>query len=291
MRLPALKYLLDTPPRDVLGRLRFHLVRWGVADRLQQGKGCVFFLSTGRVGSKTMSAVLSLSDKAEAVHEPLPKLFGVSKALYEEANLSHSMLGMQALQALRGKIILDSWSRGRTYFETSPQATFMAKLIAYAYPSAKFVHMVRNPADVIRSGMRRGWYAGQAYDATRITPILGTRAAEAWAEWSVFQKNCWLWSETNQWILDFAAELPSDRYFLLKAEDFFAQDSVALSALCDFCGVGTLSPAKVKDILAKRLNSQERGEFPHYRDWGDDKKLPFSELVGPVASRVGYRIY
>jgi hypothetical protein len=37
-------------------------------------------------------------------------------------------------------------------------------------PNVKFVHLFRHPGEVVRSGMRRGWYNGHPSDRYRIEP-------------------------------------------------------------------------------------------------------------------------
>src|SRR5690625_7198839 len=46
----------------------------------------------------------------------------------------------------------------KRYIETNNQLTFFAPGLARMFPDAQFVHLYRHPGEVVRSGMRRGWF-------------------------------------------------------------------------------------------------------------------------------------
>ncbi|MEW5788382.1 MAG: sulfotransferase [Pseudomonadota bacterium] len=283
-------YIITNPPGFSLERLKA-LVVPGNRSPGADGQIDVFFcLSTGRVGTKTLAALLATSPDLLVRHEPRPLLFGLSKAAYMSPEILETEFAGFAFQAARSDIIHHAGKIGRAYVETSPHATFLSPLIARALPGAKFIHLVRNPADVVRSGMRRRWYQGHPADHTRIQPQVGSDDAVSWENWSPFQKNCWLWSETNQWILDFTGKLPAERTLLMKSEDIYSADPIALGQLQSFIGLPDLAGSRVTRILKRPLNVQRDGDFPFYDHWADEEKRSFAEMVGVVASRLGYRV-
>ena len=211
--------------------LNFIRNKFGILEKLQRPdlskfsrqNPCVFVLSTGRVGSKTLASLLSQSDNLLTFHEPKPKLFSLSCCAYKYRhilNLKDTIvcdIFKTSFLTARDNLLSRAVYLSRGYVETSPQGTFLAPIIHQLIPNSKFIHLIRDPKDVIRSGMRRGWYQGHAYDFCRIQPSLKVDK-EKWETYNAFQKNSWLWVETNTLFQQLTA--------ILKSGDFKVQSFV-----------------------------------------------------------------
>ena len=242
-------------------------------------------LSTGRVGTQTLAELANLSKDAVAVHEPTPKTFGLSKLSYQHEGDPISTETLQeAVRLLRQSLVEESG--GRQFIETSPQCTFLAPTLARLFPKARFIHIVRHPASVIRSGMRRGWYAGHIADPHRLTPKAG-RFQEEWPRMTPFQKNVWRWYETNRWILNFTDQHPA-KTLLLRSEDIFSGDAATLDKFYQFLGVQPPSRREIESVLGMQLNSQKGGEFPTLQDWSQEDQEYLRRLGSDLAEEFGY---
>lgn len=247
----------------------------------------IFCLSTGRVGSQTLAQLAGLV-KVRAEHEPRPYLFGLSKAAYSYHGDSGSTeILREAVKSVRP--CQDNQKDKVSYIETSPQATFLAPTILEVYPNAKFIHIVRHPGDVVRSGMRRGWYQGHQNDCWRIEPKEGP-ALSSWEEYGAFEKNVWLWSETNQWIRSFLADLDRGQALTLKSEDIFQSDRECLRSYFEFLSCDMPPSSKINNVLGKRFNSQRTGDYPSYSDWSSDEKQLLQKHAGSLMELYGYKI-
>lgn len=259
----------------------------GSSENSSSEMSYVWCLSTGRVGSQTLEALSSRSPNVVARHEPEPKLFGLSNLAYcTEGDSDCRRILIEAARLCRPPVKV----AGETiYLETSPQATFLAQELLDLYPQSKFIHMIRHPADVIRSGMRRGWYSGHPNDAWRIQPTQGADA-ELWAEMSPLEKNAWLWAETNRWIYRFMETLPEGAGLLLRSEDLFAADMQTLTRL--FHHLGTVMPkeCEIQKVLSKKLNSQKKGHFPDLSNWEDSEVEVLKRHTGQIAAQYGYTL-
>jgi hypothetical protein len=212
-------------------------------------------------------------------------LYELSREAYENPEPA-SFAG--AFRDLRERALTSSLRCGRGYLETSPQGTFLAPAMAKAVPEIRFIHMVRDPRDVVRSGMRRRWYAGHANDRFRIVPGPGHPDHERWAGAPPFEKIAWLWGETNRWILDFTASLQDDRVLRLRAENIFRGDHAALERFYTFLGA-TCPPRHVLTrVLGRRLNAQARGDFPDPAAWTAGQQQALVKHCGTVAGLLGY---
>jgi hypothetical protein len=189
----------------------------------------VFVLSTGRTGTALLTELLLLADGVDVHHAPRPELVRVSRRAYEEigGNLD---LFVEVFKTAREELLLESVRRGRRYVETNNRVTFFAPAVAVAFPDAKFIHLTRNPATFVRSGIRRNWYSGtHHHDIGRIVPVGDNPAVELWAGWDRLARIAWLWNESKRFIADFLATLPGSRHVFVRAEDLFSDVVTARS--------------------------------------------------------------
>ncbi len=281
--------LLDLTLRQTLYmiRCRFALHR---SSEHSAARAPVFALSTGRVGTQTLAALLALARQTHAYHEPLPLLYGLGQAVYRCASCAAvDEILMHSLSLARGHLIETARQCGARYVETSPQVTFVAHGFRALEPDTKFIHLVRDPRDVVRSAMRRKWYEGNIADATRISPVSGDARAR-WARYSPFEKNLWLWQETNVWIAKLCANLPASACILIRAEDLFAEERATLEKLYAFVDSEVPSNRRLRRVLRMKLNRQLTGAFPEAEAWDPDTYERLREVCGAAAETYGYRL-
>jgi len=138
--------------------------------------------------------------------------------------------------------------------------------------------------------MRRQWYGGNSYDASRITPRADSKEAKAWNTYSVFQKNLWLWNETNRRILEFTSTLPAEQTLLIHAEDIFNVRGNTINKLFSFINAPLPSQRKLTIVLNKKFNAQKTGVFPKPADWTDEMYDNLSIITGDTARILGYKL-
>jgi hypothetical protein len=263
---------LDHSPREIYNFARSKILKTDPIENFDDQHPCVFVLSTGRVGTETIAYLLGLLKNVFSYHEPSPQLFALSKLAYEMSELYQTDQNIKqvfqtAFLSSRKEIIDYSLSCRRGFIETGPDCTFLCQIIYDLIPNVKFVHLVRDHFDVVRSGMRRGWYAGHKFDPSRITPLKGTQFYKVWENYTPLEKNLWLWAETNQRILNFAKGFPTDKYLLLHSEAMFQNKKTTLDSLYRFIGEIFPSERRIASILNKKLNKQHAGELDLSADY------------------------
>jgi len=252
----------------------------------------IFFLSTGRVGTKTIASLLSISGSYDVYHEPRPLLYNLSKISYETPITTHSIkLVNEAFLISRKKFINWALIKKKGYIETSPQVTFLAPFLAESFPNSKFIHLIRNPYDVVRSGMRRKWFSGHPADETRISPLDGNKYYKLWPQMTPFEKNIWLWQETNSWISNFLSHLPDSRKLFVRSEEIFSYNKEEIYKIFSFISTSCPSENKMKKVIKKKINEQQTGEFPKVNDWPQEMKLKMIEIAGKTAENLGYKLF
>jgi len=250
---------------------------------------CIFVLSTGRVGTETLSALSKLASEYSVYHEPVPKIYRLGKLSYElNTNDVIESLLTESFFTTRSVLFANALNKGCGYIETSPQVTFFAKIISKSMPNSKFIHLIRSPRDVVRSGMRRKWFNNEEYDGNRIQPTESSAIEIDWEKASDFEKIIWLWAETNNWITKFSENISSDRFIVLQSEAMFDGSKETLYRLFSFLNRKIPRDRLVRKVLHRKLNRQKVGEFPQSSEWTaemDDKLL---KIAGSVMKYHGY---
>ncbi len=262
-----------------------HVVEALAPTRWQEAR-CLFTLSTGRTGTQTLCELLNLSPDVLALHEPEPRPYEAFRSAY--ARVWHEPSGYRKLfeKARRGYLAWAAW-RGKVYAEGTA-VKYLAPVIADVVPGAKFLHLYRHPAEVVRSAMRRGWFDHHPLDAYRPRPVAKDPAYEAWAGWDPFARNCWMWRADNEFFLRLKRFVAEDRFLSLAFEDFVEPATGAYRHIFEFLGVACPAPDVVWKVLAVRYNEQTSGSFPQPGDWPDPLRETLWAIAGETMEKLGY---
>src|SRR5690625_308502 len=248
----------------------------------------VFFLSTGRCGTKWFATVLDLDRTVKANHEPIPTFSMQNNFVYrmwkdERVPLEVKLDTMENIfTAGREQHLRYSYKSEKRYIETNNQLTFFAPGLARMFPDAQFVHLYRHPGEFVRSGMRRGWFDHNEPATLKIIRPQSD-AGVPWDSYSQIQKIAWVWKETNLFIERFFQDLEEDQKFLF---DFNEKSFGTVRKMVDFLGVD-LSDQQIKKKLDVRLNHQTTGEVDRYEDWEEGRKEELRGICGELAERYG----
>lgn len=254
------------------------------------GCPCVFVLSTGRVGTTTLTRLFELSPMVTATHEAHPRLVNASfEAYLNAADEAPSEDWCRVVLAARDDAVCTANRMGRIYIETSHRMTFLAGILARVFPASRFIHLHRHPYPVVRSAMCRGHYEHHPWDFARIRPRPDEPLAERWAEMPTFEKACWHWTRINQHGLDFRSRVGAERFFDLPADRLFDDDPTTVKALFEFAGATPPAASEVRRVLAAKINAQRSDAFPEVEDWTDDQRETVWRWAGEAARALGYR--
>jgi len=257
----------------------------------------VFFLSTGRCGTKFCSLLLSEDRHLIVLHAPEPRLTVQAPLAYSTmTEPNRPAPGSPAWDCLREVfavareqyVVLAYQSRKRLV-ETNNSVTFFAPVIAELFPSARFVHLHRHPGEVVRSGIRRGWYTGSTlWDLGRPAPRVHSPEHSSWRQRSSIEKIGWLWRETNEFIEAFKTSQPPERVFTLSTREL---SMPGVLSLVDFVRARISRSRLERWTSAKTYpNRQQRGEFPPFDEWTSREKDQLREVCGGLASHYNYSL-
>ncbi|MFW6027145.1 MAG: methyltransferase domain-containing protein, partial [Candidatus Woesearchaeota archaeon] len=246
----------------------------------------IFVLSTGRCGTKFLAKNLKKSKELISLHEPNPELIYYARYAYENKDNNYEILKAM-IDSARFDLISKSLVQNKKYFESNNRLTFFAEQLVELYPKVKFIHLIRNPAEFVRSGIRRNWYqSNNLWEMGRIQPINNDIN---WEQMSQLAKISWLWNETNQFIEEFKAKINNKKIITVFSEDLF-NDIVTLKNILNFIGVSNpFTDNELEAIIDKPVNKQKSGDFPEYNNWNKkDKKL--LKKYAPLYKEYGYKL-
>lgn len=246
-------------------------------------KRAFFVLSSGRCGTMTLARLLDLSPNAKVWHHPQPDPI-------KEALLAwwKDFDRRKSFWKLRSPVIYESWARGRIHGETDLLMTPFCDVIAEEIPNAKFIVLVRDPRDFVRSGMRRNYYKGHPWDFGRLRPKEGTTDYEDWNSMSQFEKVCWLWAATYSEIQERTKRINSRNIRILRFENLI-NDPLTLNDTFDYLGLEGFDEVQINTLMSKKLNKQMSGEFPKKDQWPEDYHRTLWKHCGALAESFGYR--
>lgn len=235
----------------------------------------VFVLSTGRCGTKFLTKVLKRSEVIDSFHEPVPELIYYSKYAYENQCENEKL--KLIIDSSRFEYIMRSFLNKKIYFESNNRLTFFAYQLNELFPKAKFIHLIRDPRDFVRSGIRRKWYSGQhLWDMGRIKPL---NDSINWDHLNLISKISWLWNETNSFIEDFKKSIDEEKMLTVKSEDLFTDINV-IKKIFDFIDVPLVyDDQELAKLIEKPVNKQNVNQFPYYEDWNISQKISLKKYV------------
>jgi len=253
---------------------RFHLT--------QKKQKAFFVLSAGRCGTMTLAHLLNTATNARVWHHPQPDPIKESLSAYRGG-----IDKRKAFWKARYPIIHKTWSEGLIHGETDLLMTPFCDMISEEIPDSKFIVMVRDPRDFIRSGMRRNYYCGHPWDFGRLRPQEGTEEFERWNKLDQFGKICWLWVKTYSHIDQMKNQIDGGRVIIVRFEDLISGVEKT-KEIFDFLNLKGFDHRRISKILASKLNAQTYGSFSEPKDWPSEFHETVQNISGSIAKKYGY---
>ncbi len=242
-----------------------------------------FVMSTGRSGTQTLAGLFEMASNAKVWHHPEPNMIMETLHAYWDAIDRRS-----TFWAGRGRIIREAWDAGVIHGETDHNMTPFCDVIADDIPDARFLILVRDPREFVRSGMRRGYYrATGAWESGRLRPREDDPRRQTWLARPQFEQVSWLWAETYRHVERLRKRIGEERVRVVRFEDLIAGPD-EIEGVFDFLGLDGFDRDRAVEILGRKLNAQKFGDFPHPRDWTAEMNARCWDAVGPIAKRYGY---
>lgn len=253
----------------------------------------IFFLSTGRTGTKWFADLFRHASGTLVFHAPTPDLSIQSVfayTLFSKNNFSINDDQKTALKEIflsaREEQLRYSFKTKKKYIETNNYITFFAPILANLFPDAKFIHLYRHPGEFVRSALDRNYYAQEDPGLIRrIKPISGIYY-EQWNQLSQLEKSAWLWNETNSFIEKFKSTLRSHRMIDINLNDLNINK---IKAINEFIGT-EMKDSIIKKRLSRKSNIQKVRNSEPYSRWNETHKMILYNMCGNLAEHYNYSL-
>ncbi len=264
------------------------------ADNFSGIETPVFFLSTGRCGTKWFSTLISFDKSVRVLHNPVPNLGSQGKVVYEifinnDWNLDENYLRIikEIYLTAREQHLRYSFKTNKRIIETNNNITFFAPVLSVLFPNAKFIHLYRDPGGFVRSGIIRGWFTEKYNSIFKINPTEINPLNKDWDKMNQLQKISWIWAETNSFIERFKGLTAKERILNFNFNEISSIQKIM--ELLNFCDVN-ISERKIHKILGRKENTQPDSSFPRYPEWSHNQKQELKAICAPLADKYNYSL-
>ncbi|MCZ6894225.1 MAG: hypothetical protein O7H40_09290 [Gammaproteobacteria bacterium] len=237
-------------------------------------KRIYFFLSTARSGSRWLSELIEAATPVTARHEYiLNQEFHDGQVAEKRTGPGFAALARSSAEA--EPLVADAWTRidamPGDYAEVNVYLERFTDLLGRYFPTATFVHLHRDLADVIRSVVNRGWYDTPLDDRHPKVDIPN------WDQLGQFEKACHYAADVNRRLLAFCphrldfARMTTDPGYL----------AAALS------GIGIpVHERLARPLFGRVVNANPVDDFPSYEAWRPEHRAIFERICELVAGRL-----
>jgi len=229
-------------------------------------------IGNARSGTTTLSETLSIANNADIRHEGevYPWLH------LEKAGFEGKLPDLTGTFPLKWATQSSKQIKGDINYYLSPFITTFYKLD----PSTKFILLLRNPANIIRSHVNLGFPLELIKNLKHPTHILWE--SNRWVPFGDeipdrFTRICLYWKYTNQKIYQQLKTIPQSSYRTIKLEEL----DKYLPELWSWCNLqGNLDRAiQEAKIIHNTRSIAIQQEFPTYEYWTDNQKAIYREIV------------
>lgn len=235
-----------------------------------------FFLSAARSGSKWLSTILNQATSFVCKHEfSLNHQYKNDVLVYEHLT-GTGFVSLDADKIKAKKLLLDirTWieESGADYAEMNVYLERFFPLLQEVFPDAKFVHLYRNPADVVRSILNREWYDTPLDNRHPIINVDG------WKGLSQFEKACWYVRSANDSLMSIDSKIRFEQ---------MVSDFAYLECVLRELGI-PFYPLLGRKIFNIKINSNRINDFPNLHSWNSICKRAYAMICSDVEIKLKY---
>jgi len=256
-----------------------------------------FILSLGRSGTNFLEHLLSKDPNALVYHEPYDY---DNQLLFYRYSGDFSVIIDSILERRFSKLIPEN-SKYKIYGEVNSYLRYEVDWLRNRF-NPVLIYLVRDGRDVIRSMYTRDVLT--AYDPQQsIVPKDNDPYAKKWQSMNRFQKLCWYWMNTNEFLLSKFNDFAKFEY-ILKNYDYFKEKILLPTGLTISYELWKNYISKPRNTSKKRLSKlkikknlffwKEKKELikpiSHWKNWDKGRTDQFLEICGETMGKLRYTL-
>jgi hypothetical protein len=249
----------------------------------------IFIVGSGRCGTKAIAKMFTGAEGIEAHHEYCRYAYQREAVLYAMHRLGRELIEPR-LDGIFGSAA--HYSDEPIFLDSSHKTVWVVDVLSDMYPTAKFVHVVRDGRKVVSSFYHKlNLHNDRAhnifmnwYDYPGRTPIPSPSEAFWMTPYRYdverFERVCLHWVDTNETIL---RNVPEDRKLLIRLEDL-TSNFTKVKQLADFIGT------EYKEVYYEMLQHTDHVYVPINYEITDEQRKTFNRIAGGMMEQFGYDI-
>lgn len=252
-----------------------------------------FIFSIGRSGTTFLTHLLNKDPKALVLHEP----YELDKKLlfYGYCNKFNTICDIELKK--RFEILMNN-NEYKIYGEINPYLRYHIEWIKNNFHKSILMHLIRDGRDYVRSAYNRNVFTPFEAQQT-IIPEDDDVFSNKWKYLNRFQKICWYWKSTNEYIfknvnytIKFEEVVNNYEYFkkfVSKPTNINVSKAVWQKYKNRPINYSNRFSIKntIKNIF-KSNNMNHKTSLPHWKNWDSKMIKEFNEICGSTMSKLGY---
>jgi len=244
---------------------------WGKRQRI------FFILAIGRSGTKFLANLLNKAPGALVVYEPVEREVRAYQVAFHSQEKSkvyiHSFRRKEIYLRVCDKEIV-------TYGEVNSVLRRHVAALRDAFPNAKFMHLIRDGRDVIRSAIARKTMTVEDSNTRDIYPREGDPWKPKWSAMSRFERLCWYWQTENCYLRTSIGKA-------VKFEEIISSYDYFQTRLLDPLGLD-ISEEIWRNAVTSPVNKTQSHKIPYWSEWDDETISIFEKICGKEMEANGY---
>lgn len=238
-----------------------------------------FILGTGRCGTKSIAANLDKHNDIYASHEEIKQFMRLSTELAHKVK-SEKSVKEEVYQIFKHKTLKNPVGY-KSIIHSDQRLWNMIPILKEIFPDSKFIHLIRDGRNTVRSMYARNWFADNEFELNQYQwaefRLNGSKAGEVeknkWESWGSFERCCWYWAFINKSIYQ---TLKKESSYLIKLENL-NQD---LSGLLDYLDI------TMEDFKFEKYNPvKEKDKKTYQFEWSEQEEELFQEIAGKIQDK------
>lgn len=237
------------------------------ANTSREEHNLFFVLSSGRSGSKTIAQTLGQLPRCVCLHHPAPELVVEATQCYYDGT------GAEEIK----RVLKDTRPMATdrdTYGEVNLQLSLLIPILNDAFPTCKFIWLIRDGREAVASMYDRGWYdtsntkVPQEWHRARLQgDRTGDFSTAQWNSLTRFQRCCWIWKKYNLVIERELGTMEKQRWTSVRLDRL----KNTLPELAAFLGLTW------RRVLVEKHNVAIQ-PVKHWEDWESAQRNQFEQL-------------
>lgn len=251
----------------------------------------VFFISTGRTGTKSLAGFFSeYYNNVESHHQPrYSRFINVFSNMYLSNIYPHELLRKFVYKYKLPDILS---CEKEYYIEANTMNYAIADIIRELDKEIYIIHLIRDPRSFVTSYIN--WIQNRALSkiANRAIPfwhangvLAGQVKLAEWISMSEFERICWFWKFENEVILKMNRDYPN--FLSIRFEDLFKTDTLnQLQTLLSF--VDLKFENKMVKYFDVKQNVSRKDYFSKWNAWDVKEVRRLNNICSTLMKSYGY---